>query len=550
MDDANRISTPPSDNVPEFRVSDLAHAVKRSVESAFPRVRVRAEISRVKRYGSGHIYVTLKDENAVLESVIWRGAAARLTMLPEEGLEVRATGKLSTYAKQSKYQLIIDALEPAGEGALLKMLEERRKKLAAEGLFDAARKRALPRLPRVIGVATSPQGAVIRDILHRLADRFPRHVLIWPCTVQGERTATDMMAALEGFARLQPEGSPPRPDVIILARGGGSVEDLWGFNDEALVRAVVASPIPVISAIGHETDTTLIDFAADVRAPTPTAAAELAVPVRAELMAGLESLNARLMGAAQRLATRKRERFEAASRRLPRVDALMGPLETRVERAGERARTLLAERAGRAAERLAALSARLQPRVLHQMVRAKSQALNQAGQHLKAASRRHLDSARRNLAAPAARLSPQLLRRAVSAKAQRLDALSQRLDRVSPVHALRRRQERLQDLDRRAGRAVAARIEAREKRVAQAAGLLSALSHERTLARGFALVRDAQGGLITRAGEAKPGRADIEFADGHIAADLKASGQATGERQSRKLSKTREGGQTDLFSGE
>ena len=269
---------PPSDkdlggNLPEFTVAELSQAVKRTIEGGFARVRVRGEVSGFKRAASGHLYMALKDEEAVLDAVCWRGVAARLALVPEDGLEVIATGRLTTYPGRSKYQIVIEQLELAGEGALLKLLEERRKKLAGEGLFDEARKQPLPFLPEVIGVVTSPTGAVIRDILHRLADRFPRPVLIWPVLVQGDGAAEQIAAAIAGFNALEDGGPVPRPDLLIVARGGGSLEDLWAFNEEVVVRAAAASAIPLISAVGHETDTTLIDFAADHRAPTPTAAA-------------------------------------------------------------------------------------------------------------------------------------------------------------------------------------------------------------------------------------------------------------------------------------
>ena len=304
-------------NAADFTVSELSAAVKRTVEDAFGYVRVRGEISGVRRPGSGHVYFTLKDARAALDAVAWRGAVSRLRIAPQNGLEVVASGRLTTYAGQSKYQIVVDALEPAGIGALMALLEARKKALAAEGLFDAARKRPLPFLPRVIGVVTSPTGAVIRDILHRISDRFPRRVLVWPVRVQGETTAAEVSAAIDGFNVLDPSGPIPRPDVLIVARGGGSVEDLWEFNDEAVVRAVAASRIPVISAVGHETDWTLIDLAADYRAPTPTGAAEKAVPVRLELMAQLDDLARRLSGGALRFVANRRTELRAAAAALP-----------------------------------------------------------------------------------------------------------------------------------------------------------------------------------------------------------------------------------------
>src|SRR6478672_7831004 len=265
-------------NVVEWTVSELSSALKRTVEDAYGYVRVRGEVSGFKGSSpSGHVYFRLKDEKAVLEAVIWKGTFGRMRVRPEEGLDVIVSGKLTTFAGSSKYQIVIDSLEPAGIGALMKLLEERKKKLAAEGLFDEARKQLLPFLPDVIGVVTSPTGAVIRDILHRLVDRFPRRVLVWPVRVQGETSAAEVAAAIYGFNALPERGPVPRPDLIIVARGGGSLEDLWSFNEEIVVRAAATSMIPLISAVGHETDVTLIDFAADRRAPTPTAAAEIAV---------------------------------------------------------------------------------------------------------------------------------------------------------------------------------------------------------------------------------------------------------------------------------
>ncbi len=315
-------------NVPEFSVSELAFSLKRTLEDNFGRVRVRGELSRVSIAASGHMYSSLKDDQAVIDSVCWKGTMAKLSVRPEEGLEVICTGRISTYPQRSNYQLIIESMELAGEGALLKMLEERRKRLAAEGLFDEARKKPLPFLPEVIGVITSPTGAVIRDILHRLADRFPRHVLVWPVMVQGEQAAAQIAEAIDGFQNSDLRGLP-RPDVLIVARGGGSLEDLMAFNDEAVVRAAANSVIPLISAVGHETDTTLIDYAADMRAPTPTGAAEMAVPVRAQLLAQVMENEQRLLNAASRLTSELRHRLEGLSRGLRDPARL---LETKAQR--------------------------------------------------------------------------------------------------------------------------------------------------------------------------------------------------------------------------
>src|ERR1700732_2421083 len=305
-------------NAPEFTVSELSYALKRTVEDAYGHVRVRGEITGFRgAHSSGHCYFALKDDGAKIEAVIWKFAHARMRFKPQEGLEVIATGKLTTYPGSSKYQIVIEALEPAGVGALMALMEERKKKLAAEGLFDEARKQPLPWLPEVIGVVTSPTGAVIRDILHRLEDRFPRRVLVWPVRVQGDGSAEQIAAAIRGFNALPQGGRIPRPDLLIVARGGGSLEDLWSFNEEIVVRAAAASTIPLIAAVGHETDITLIDFAADKRAPTPTAAAEMAVPVRSELIGQVETCTGRLFAAWRRGAEAKRTELRAVARALP-----------------------------------------------------------------------------------------------------------------------------------------------------------------------------------------------------------------------------------------
>ncbi|MGH6704511.1 MAG: exodeoxyribonuclease VII large subunit, partial [Bradyrhizobium sp.] len=311
-------------NAPEFTVSELSSALKRTVEDTFGHVRVRGEITGFRGpHSSGHCYFALKDENAKIEAVIWRSAHVRMRFKPQEGLEVIATGKLTTYPGSSKYQIVIEALEPAGVGALMALMEERKRKLGAEGLFDEARKQLLPWLPEVIGVVTSPTGAVIRDILHRLEDRFPRRVLVWPVKVQGEGSAEQVAAAIRGFNALPEGGRIPRPDLLIVARGGGSLEDLWSFNEEVVVRAVADSMIPLISAVGHETDITLIDFAADKRAPTPTAAAEMAVPVRRELFVQLSTLARRTMMCWQRSQESRRNELRAAARALPAASELL-----------------------------------------------------------------------------------------------------------------------------------------------------------------------------------------------------------------------------------
>jgi exodeoxyribonuclease VII large subunit len=322
-------------NLPEFSVSEISAALKRTVEDAFPFVRVRGEVSGLKFHSSGHVYFDLKDEKSVINAVIWKGSVRTLKVKPQAGLEVICTGRVSTYGGSSRYQLIVEQVELAGLGALMAMLEERKKKLTAEGLFAAERKKKLPFLPEVIGVVTSPTGAVIRDIMHRLTDRFPRRVLLWPVAVQGERAASEIAAAIRGFAAL-PRDGVPRPDVLIVARGGGSIEDLMAFNEEEVVRAVADCPIPVISAVGHETDTTLIDFAADVRAPTPTAAAEMAVPVRSELLSQTMDLHRRLLRCSAVQMERRRDALRHLARVLPRADQLFAVPRQRFDQAAER----------------------------------------------------------------------------------------------------------------------------------------------------------------------------------------------------------------------
>jgi exodeoxyribonuclease VII large subunit len=329
-------STAPT-NLPEISVSELSQSLKRTVEEAFPYVRLRGEISGFRGpHSSGHCYFSLKDDRARIEAVIWKGNYTRMRVKPEEGLDVVATGKITTFPGSSKYQIVIDSIEPAGVGALMALLEERRKKLAAEGLFDETRKKPLPYLPRVIGVITSPTGAVIRDILHRLSDRFPRHVMVWPVRVQGETCGAEVAAAIEGFNAMEVGGALPRPDLLIVARGGGSLEDLWGFNDEVVVRAAVASDIPLISAVGHETDFTLIDFAADKRAPTPTAAAEIAVPVRSELIALSRDRGARLVSCWSRMIERLKTELRGLARGVPSLDSLLAMPRQRLDSAAGR----------------------------------------------------------------------------------------------------------------------------------------------------------------------------------------------------------------------
>ena len=347
-------------NSQEYTVSELSTALKRTVESAYEHVRVRGEISGFRGpHSSGHCYFALKDDGAKIEAVIWKGVHGKMKFKPQEGLEVIATGKLTTYPGSSKYQIVIEAIEPAGVGALMALMEERKKKLAAEGLFDEARKQLLPWLPQVIGVITSPTGAVIRDILHRLEDRFPRHVLVWPVRVQGEGSAEQIAAAIHGFNALPEKGKIPRPDLLIVARGGGSLEDLWSFNEEIVVRAAAESMIPLISAVGHETDVTLIDFAADKRAPTPTAAAEMAVPVRAELAVEITSLARQAFAGWKRAQEHRRSEFRGVTRALPKPADLLNIPRQRLDRAAAQLPRALRANAHVYERRLSAVGGRL-----------------------------------------------------------------------------------------------------------------------------------------------------------------------------------------------
>ncbi len=441
----------PTSNTPEFSVSEISGAVKRVLEGEFGRVRVRGEVGRVVVARTGHMYFDLKDDRAVIASVSWKGQVARMAVRPEEGMEVIATGRLTTFAPQSKYQLQVESIEPAGAGALMAMLEKRKAALAAEGLFAPDRKQRLPALPRVIGVITSPQGAVIRDILHRLQDRFGVHVLIWPVAVQGQACAAQVARAIAGFNALPEGGAIPRPDLLIVARGGGSIEDLWGFNEEIVVRAAAASKIPLISAVGHETDTTLIDFAADQRAPTPTAAAEIAVPVQADLMGHLTGLEARLIRAGGQIVTQRRQRLADLSRALPRAEALLAPAIQRLDQWGER--------------------------------------------------------------------FPGSLRALITAKRGELHSTSAGLRATTIRFQIDKSRERVADRATRATRAVAARLENENRRLAALERLRQSMGYPATLKRGYAVIRDEAGHVLTEASQAANARLlEIEFADTRLAA--------------------------------
>jgi exodeoxyribonuclease VII large subunit len=461
----------PGANAPEFTVSEISGALKKLIEGEFAHVRVRGEIGRVSRPASGHLYFDLKDDRAVISAVSWKGQAARLAVQPEEGMEVIATGRLTTFAGQSRYQLIVESIEPAGAGALMAMLEKRKKALHAEGLFASERKKPLPYLPDVIGVITSPSGAVIRDILHRLRDRFARHVLIWPVAVQGQKCAPEVARAIAGFNALTVGGPIPRPDLLIVARGGGSVEDLWGFNEEIVVRAAFASDIPIISAVGHETDTTLIDLAADVRAPTPTAAAELAVPVRLELLAWTREQEARLARAAAQAISQRRQRLRDLSRALPRPAALFEGATQRLDRAAERLPAALRATTQVKRLRLSEVSAAIRPDAM----------------------RRILNNARRAMAERAARHQPRLLAREIDRKSKDLTKTYARFSVASRAQ-IGGWKHRLDALER----------------------IRQTLGYTETLRRGYAVVR-GDGDVVSNTKSASKAKAlEIEFADGRL----------------------------------
>ncbi|WP_052322089.1 exodeoxyribonuclease VII large subunit [Novosphingobium sp. MBES04] len=394
------------DNAAPLSITEISARLKRTVEDRFGYVRLRGELSGVKRAASGHLYCALKDDKAVIDGVMWRGNAQRLAFRPEDGIEVVAAGKLTTYPGRSKYQIVIESMEIAGEGALLALLEKLRARLAAEGLFAPERKRALPFLPRTIGVVTSPTGAVIRDILHRLADRFPSEVLVWPVLVQGEGAAQQVANAVRGFSDIAPGGPVPRPDLVIVARGGGSIEDLWSFNEEVVVRAVADCSIPVISAVGHETDTTLCDYAADRRAPTPTAAAEMAVPVRRELLGQLDEMGFRMRRCALRPVTLGGERLEARVQRLPKPDAILAMKAQALDDLTDRLRRGLKDRAGRKREHLGVVAARLSLPLLQRQVVQAGKDLAGTGLEPRLLTRRWAQD--RDRLAPFARVLPQL----------------------------------------------------------------------------------------------------------------------------------------------
>ncbi len=501
--DGAALAAVPNDQ--EFTVSALAGALKRTVEDRFGYVRVRGEISNYRGpHSSGHAYFCLKDDAARIDAVIWKTSFARLKIKPEEGMEVIASGKITTYPGKSSYQIIIETMEPAGIGALMAALDERRRRLAAEGLFDALRKRPIPFLPGVIGVVTSPTGAVIRDILHRIADRFPRRVILWPVRVQGETSAAEVMRAITGLNALLGHATIPSPHVIIVARGGGSLEDLWGFNDEALVRAAAASAIPLISAVGHETDWTLIDHVADLRAPTPTGAAELAVPVLLELATAIDRLEGRQSAAMLRLLEDRRTALRGLARALPSgADLTAGPRQ-RLDMAGSRLPGGLRTSVDSRRIALARLGGRLAAQTPQARVARAAQHLDGLILRLRRAEAVAARDKARSLASAGERLGT---------------AFSARLRLAAEVGRARR--QSLAGLDRRLGLALEASRQRHHARLATLTQILAGLSYRSVLARGFALVREGDGAMVRRAVGLLPRTPlRLEFADGEVQAEV------------------------------
>jgi exodeoxyribonuclease VII large subunit len=504
MDDPRQPGVTAS-NLPEFTVSEISGAIKRTLEGEFGRVRVRGEITEMKRYPSGHIYFSLKDESAKLSGIVWKNSVFRLGLVPENGVEVIATGRISAYGERSSYQLIVERMEYAGAGALLARIENLRIRLAAEGLFDADRKIPLPLLPVVIGVVTSERGAVIQDIRTTILRRFPRNLLVWPVAVQGEGAAQMIAAAIAGFDALPVDGPVPRPDVLIVARGGGSLEDLMAFNDEIVLRAVAACRIPLISAVGHETDTTLIDFVSDRRAPTPTAAAEMAIPVRADLLADLAQKAARLAGALANVTRDRRLRLIRAERELPDLPSLLGSARQRLDDRGDRLAMALPNLLERRRAALASFGGKLPD--LPAMIAAARERVRDRGGRLVLALPNLIVIRRHALGLAEQRLLAGL-RQAVGSVHQRAGRVLGRLTDGVPRAALREARARLDGT----------------------AARLDSVSPLAVLARGYALVTDPAGTPITRAASVKAGaKMRVRFADGEVRAT--ADGSRPGDRQ-------------------
>jgi exodeoxyribonuclease VII large subunit len=516
-------------NTPEFSVSELSSAIKRALEDGFGYVRIKGEVSGYRGpHASGHCYFALKDDKAKIEAVIWKGTFARLKIKPEEGMEVVAQGRITTFPGSSKYQIMIEALEPAGAGALMALLEERKRRMAAEGLFDEARKKPRPFLPKVIGIVTSPNGAVIRDMLHGFNERFPARVIVWPVRVQGDGSADEVAGAIRGFNAFEPGGRLPRPDVLIVARGGGSLEDLWTFNEEQVVRAAAESTIPLISAVGHETDWTLIDLVADARAPTPTKAAEWAVPKYTELVDTIEKLQLRHRTALRRLMEETRAHLRAAARGLPRLEDILALPCQRFDGVAARLPQGLLAFVQKKSTALARTSGRLPS--LRSLVRLPRQRFDAVGQRLARGLVANTHTLGSRLTRISGRLSPgQILQRAARAR-DRLDAVSLR------AHG-----------------ALANRM-AMQRRILDGHGkMLTSLSYQSVLARGYALVRDSDGKAVRFAKLVQPGSAlTLEFFDGTVDAEAKDSAPSAAPQSRPTRSKTPPsggpgGGQGTLF---
>ncbi|XAZ23743.1 exodeoxyribonuclease VII large subunit [Sinorhizobium sp. B11] len=503
-------------NLAEYSVSELSGSIKRTVETAFDQVRVRGEISGYRGpHSSGHAYFSLKDDRARIDAVIWKGTFSRLKFRPEEGMEVIATGKVTTFPGSSKYQIVIETLEPAGAGALMALIEERKRRLGAEGLFDPSRKKRLPFMPKVIGVVTSPTGAVIRDILHRISDRFPVHVIVWPVKVQGEGSGEEVANAINGFNALEHGSEIPRPDVLIVARGGGSLEDLWSFNDEIVVRAAADSRIPLISAVGHETDWTLIDYAADIRAPTPTGAAEMAVPVKAELEAQVAGLTARLQGCMSRQMDQRRQSVRALMRALPSLDQLLALPRRRFDEAAAglgRGLELNTINKRRGFERVAS---HLRPDVLSNRITERRQLLNER------------------------------MARAERVVERRIDNLKARVERFGVVLSsvptrlttqTGRARDRLANFSRHADSAIGHQLARARAALAAQDRVLQSLSYKNVLKRGYAVIRDEENRPVSQASALSDGMGiAIEFADGRVGAMTTEGGAAPSGGRKRTI---------------
>ena len=520
----------PRDNNPPLSISELSFALKRTLEDRFGHVRLRGEISKVNHHASGHVYLTLKDDKSAIDGVVWKGAVRGLGVRPESGLEVIVTGKITSYPARSSYQIVIESMEAAGAGALLAQLERLKARLAGEGLFEGSRKKAIPAFPAVVGVITSPTGAVIRDILHRIAERWPCRVIVWPVVVQGDAAAAQVANAVRGFDAMAPGGPIPRPDIVIVARGGGSVEDLWAFNDEALARAVAAATIPIISAVGHETDTTLIDFVSDRRAPTPTGAAEIATPVLADLQYAVADFERRLARAGGRLLEDRRTRLRAAARGLPaRPEDLLALPQQRLDHAGSRLGSALHRNVAVHERQLASASGRLSPLLLRQRLQREDDRIASLTARLGAGLSSTVAGRERRLLQIASRLSPEPLHRRLDQRAARLDAWGDRLGAVVPR-----------------------RLERDETRLAALSRALASLDPKRPKP-GFARVEDEHGAMIAAAAALRDGQSvRLVFADGSKGARIDGEGASASPalvEKPRPAAKPRPAppGQGDLF---